>query len=117
VGKASEGVEKLGKCTVIAVTKWTGGCVTLAFLHLSNSLRTILSTLRPLPFFQKLTAVLALLVLSPGCTTAAAPESVLTVPAQPQKYAAIVVDASDRQDVVRGEFDVAALSGVADQDD
>jgi D-alanyl-D-alanine carboxypeptidase len=46
-----------------------------------------------LPFFQKLTAVLALLVLVAGCTTAA-PESVLAVPAQPQKYAAIVVDAS-----------------------
>nr|WP_292466069.1 D-alanyl-D-alanine carboxypeptidase family protein [Mesorhizobium sp.] len=29
-----------------------------------------------------------------GCTTAAPPETVLAVPAQPQKYAAIVVDAS-----------------------
>ncbi|RUU12186.1 D-alanyl-D-alanine carboxypeptidase [Mesorhizobium sp. USDA-HM6] len=39
-------------------------------------------------------AALALLLLVAGCTTAAPPESVLAVPAQPQKYAAIVVDAS-----------------------
>ncbi|WP_167524423.1 MULTISPECIES: D-alanyl-D-alanine carboxypeptidase family protein [unclassified Mesorhizobium] len=38
-------------------------------------------------------AALALLLLLAGCTTAATPESVLAVPAQPQKYAAIVVDA------------------------
>ncbi|TIV73549.1 MAG: D-alanyl-D-alanine carboxypeptidase, partial [Mesorhizobium sp.] len=46
------------------------------------------------PLLQKLIALLALLALVAGCTTAAPPESVLTVPAQPQKYAAIVVDAS-----------------------
>ncbi|BCG91649.1 D-alanyl-D-alanine carboxypeptidase family protein [Mesorhizobium sp. 131-2-1] len=34
----------------------------------------------------------ALLALVAGCTTAAPPESVLAVPAQPQRYAAIVVD-------------------------
>ncbi|RWM97898.1 MAG: D-alanyl-D-alanine carboxypeptidase [Mesorhizobium sp.] len=39
-------------------------------------------------------AALVLLLLLAGCTTAAPPESVLAVPAQPQKYAAIVVDAS-----------------------
>lgn len=39
-------------------------------------------------------AALALLVLIAGCTTVAPPESVLAVPAAPQKYAAIVVDAS-----------------------
>ncbi|MDX8454979.1 D-alanyl-D-alanine carboxypeptidase family protein [Mesorhizobium sp. VK9D] len=49
---------------------------------------------RPLAILQKLIAVLALLAFATGCTTAAPPESVLTVPAQPQKYAAIVVDAS-----------------------
>ncbi|RWH21403.1 D-alanyl-D-alanine carboxypeptidase family protein [Mesorhizobium sp.] len=37
---------------------------------------------------------LVLLLLIAGCTTAAPPETVLAVPAQPQKYAAIVVDAS-----------------------
>ncbi|TPI48579.1 D-alanyl-D-alanine carboxypeptidase [Mesorhizobium sp. B2-9-1] len=37
---------------------------------------------------------MTLLLLVAGCTTAAPPESVLAVPAQPQKYAAIVVDAS-----------------------
>ncbi|MDX8480252.1 D-alanyl-D-alanine carboxypeptidase family protein [Mesorhizobium sp. VK24D] len=49
---------------------------------------------RLLPLLQKLIAALALLLLLAGCTTAAPPESVLAVPAQPQKYAAIVVDAS-----------------------
>ncbi|CDX49272.1 Penicillin-binding protein [Mesorhizobium plurifarium] len=49
---------------------------------------------RIFPFLQKLVALLALLALVAGCTTAAPPESVLAVPAQPQKYAAIVVDAS-----------------------
>ncbi|PBB98108.1 D-alanyl-D-alanine carboxypeptidase family protein [Mesorhizobium sp. WSM3862] len=39
-------------------------------------------------------AALVLLLLIAGCTTAAPPETVLAVPAQPQKYAAIVVDAS-----------------------
>lgn len=38
--------------------------------------------------------MLALFMLVAGCTTAAPPESVLAVPAAPQKYAAIVVDAS-----------------------
>ncbi|CDX16531.1 Penicillin-binding protein [Mesorhizobium sp. ORS 3324] len=49
---------------------------------------------RLLPLLQKLIAALAFLVLVSGCTTAAPPESVLAVPAAPQKYAAIVVDAS-----------------------
>ena len=49
---------------------------------------------RLLTLLQKLIASLALLLLVAGCTTAAPPESVLAVPAQPQKYAAIVVDAS-----------------------
>ncbi|TPI31238.1 D-alanyl-D-alanine carboxypeptidase [Mesorhizobium sp. B3-1-9] len=48
---------------------------------------------RPFPFLQKLIAILALLAPVAGCTTTP-PESVLAVPAQPQKYAAIVVDAS-----------------------
>ncbi|MDX8527073.1 D-alanyl-D-alanine carboxypeptidase family protein [Mesorhizobium sp. MSK_1335] len=48
----------------------------------------------PFPILVKLIAALAVLLLLAGCTTAAPPESVLSVPAQPQKYAAIVVDAS-----------------------
>ncbi|TIQ28733.1 MAG: D-alanyl-D-alanine carboxypeptidase [Mesorhizobium sp.] len=53
-----------------------------------------MSSPRPFLLLQKLIAALAFLVLVAGCTTAAPPESVLAVPAQPQKYAAIVVDAS-----------------------
>ncbi|RWM22124.1 D-alanyl-D-alanine carboxypeptidase family protein [Mesorhizobium sp.] len=49
---------------------------------------------RPLPLLQKLIVALSFLMLLAGCTTAAPPESVLAVPAAPQKYAAIVVDAS-----------------------
>ncbi|RWB57788.1 D-alanyl-D-alanine carboxypeptidase family protein [Mesorhizobium sp.] len=49
---------------------------------------------RPLLLLHKLLVAFAFLLLVAGCTTAAPPESVLAVPAQPQKYAAIVVDAS-----------------------
>ncbi|TGQ38567.1 MULTISPECIES: D-alanyl-D-alanine carboxypeptidase family protein [unclassified Mesorhizobium] len=42
---------------------------------------------------QKCVAALALLLFIAGCTTAAPPETVLAVPAPPQKYAAVVVDA------------------------
>lgn len=54
-----------------------------------------LSNPRPLPLIQKLFAALALLVLAllAGCTTVTPPDAVLAVPAAPQKYAAIVVDA------------------------
>ncbi|RJT42415.1 D-alanyl-D-alanine carboxypeptidase [Mesorhizobium waimense] len=51
-----------------------------------------MSNQRPFPLIQKLVAVFALLVLVAGCTTAP-PDTVLAVPAAPQKYAAIVVDA------------------------
>ncbi|WP_246800692.1 D-alanyl-D-alanine carboxypeptidase family protein [Mesorhizobium amorphae] len=51
-----------------------------------------MSDQRPIPLIQKLMAAFALLVLIAGCTTAP-PETVLAVPAAPQKYAAIVVDA------------------------
>ncbi|ANT49400.1 D-alanyl-D-alanine carboxypeptidase family protein [Mesorhizobium amorphae] len=51
-----------------------------------------MSDQRPFPLIQKLMAAFALLVLVAGCTTAP-PETVLAVPAAPQKYAAIVVDA------------------------
>jgi D-alanyl-D-alanine carboxypeptidase len=50
-----------------------------------------LSDTSPFPLIQKIMAAFALLLLVAGCTTAP-PESVLTVPAQPQRYAAIVVD-------------------------
>ena len=62
-----------------------------------------LSNPRPLPLIQRLFAALGLLVLPllvlpllmllAGCTTATPPDAVLAVPAPPQKYAAIVVDA------------------------
>ncbi|PZV38104.1 penicillin-binding protein [Mesorhizobium kowhaii] len=57
-----------------------------------------MSNPRPLPLIQRLFAALALLVLPllvlvAGCTTATPPDAVLAVPAPPQKYAAIVVDA------------------------
>jgi D-alanyl-D-alanine carboxypeptidase len=42
---------------------------------------------------QKCVAALALLLLVAGCTTVAPPATVLAVPATPEKYAAIVVDA------------------------
>ncbi|MBZ9724094.1 D-alanyl-D-alanine carboxypeptidase [Mesorhizobium sp. CO1-1-11] len=47
---------------------------------------------RLFPLFQKILAVLALAALTAGCSTTAPPDSVLAVPAPPQKYAAIVVD-------------------------
>ncbi|TIW91520.1 MAG: D-alanyl-D-alanine carboxypeptidase [Mesorhizobium sp.] len=47
----------------------------------------------PLPLIQRVFAALALLVLLAGCSTTAPPDSVLSVPAPAQKYAAIVVDA------------------------
>ena len=50
-----------------------------------------------LPFFiRKLTAVFALAALVAGCSTTP-PDRVLAVPAPPQKYAAIVVDAKTGQ--------------------
>jgi D-alanyl-D-alanine carboxypeptidase len=52
-----------------------------------------LSDTSPFPLFQKITVAFAMLLLVAGCTTAP-PESVLAVPAQPQRYAAIVVDGS-----------------------
>ena len=52
-----------------------------------------LSDTSPFPLFQKIMVAFAMLLLVAGCTTAP-PESVLTVPAQPQRYAAIVVDGS-----------------------
>ncbi|CAN7224030.1 D-alanyl-D-alanine carboxypeptidase [Mesorhizobium amorphae] len=52
-----------------------------------------MSDQRPFPLIQKLMAAFALLVLVAGCATAPPPETVLAVPAAPQKYAAIVVDA------------------------
>ncbi|MFK0686778.1 D-alanyl-D-alanine carboxypeptidase family protein [Mesorhizobium sp. IMUNJ 23033] len=51
-----------------------------------------MSDQRPFPLIQKIMAAFALLVLVAGCTTAP-PDTVLAVPAAPQKYAAIVVDA------------------------
>jgi D-alanyl-D-alanine carboxypeptidase len=51
-----------------------------------------LSDFRLLPLIQKLVVALALLVLVAGCATTP-PDTVLAVPAPPQKYAAIVVDA------------------------
>ncbi|CAN7259272.1 D-alanyl-D-alanine carboxypeptidase family protein [Mesorhizobium sp. LjNodule214] len=51
-----------------------------------------MSDQRPFPLIQKLMAVFALLALVAGCTTAP-PDTVLAVPAAPQKYAVIVVDA------------------------
>lgn len=52
-----------------------------------------LSDTSPFPLFQKIMVAFAMLLLVAGCTTAPA-ESVLAVPAQPQRYAAIVVDGS-----------------------
>jgi D-alanyl-D-alanine carboxypeptidase len=52
-----------------------------------------LSSARFFSLFQKIVASLALLALISGCTTASSPDQVLAVPAAPQKYAAIVVDA------------------------
>jgi D-alanyl-D-alanine carboxypeptidase len=50
------------------------------------------SILRLPPLIRNILAILALLAFAAGCTTAP-PEQVLAVPAPPQKYAAIVVDA------------------------
>ncbi|ESY68207.1 D-alanyl-D-alanine carboxypeptidase [Mesorhizobium sp. B283B1A] len=52
-----------------------------------------MSHLHPLSFVHKVLAAFALLVLLAGCSTTTPPDSVLAVPAPPQKYAAIVVDA------------------------
>ncbi|MER9297804.1 D-alanyl-D-alanine carboxypeptidase [Mesorhizobium sp. M0621] len=48
---------------------------------------------RSLPLIQRVFAVLGLLLLFAGCTTVTPPDAVLAVPAPPQKYAAIVIDA------------------------
>jgi D-alanyl-D-alanine carboxypeptidase len=53
----------------------------------------VLSSARLLSLLQKIVVFIALTALVSGCTTASTPEQVLTVPAAPQKYAAIVVDA------------------------
>ncbi|WP_292101867.1 D-alanyl-D-alanine carboxypeptidase family protein [Mesorhizobium sp.] len=45
------------------------------------------------PLLHKIMMAFALLAMVAGCTTVAPPDSVLAVPAQPQRYAAIVVDA------------------------
>ncbi len=52
-----------------------------------------MSSARLFPLLQKLAVFLALLAAAGGCTTTATPEQVLAVPAAPEKYAAIVVDA------------------------
>ncbi|SDA94320.1 D-alanyl-D-alanine carboxypeptidase [Mesorhizobium qingshengii] len=52
-----------------------------------------LSNPRPLPLIQRFVAALGLLLLLAACTTTTPPDAVLAVPAAPQKYAAIVVDA------------------------
>lgn len=52
-----------------------------------------MSHLHLLSFVHKVLAAFALLVLLAGCSTTTPPDSVLAVPAPPQKYAAIVVDA------------------------
>ncbi|CCV03987.1 Serine-type D-Ala-D-Ala carboxypeptidase [Mesorhizobium metallidurans STM 2683] len=51
---------------------------------------------RLFPLIQRFVAAFALLVLVAGCTTTP-PDSMLAVPAAPQKYAAIVVDARTGQ--------------------
>ncbi|MER9653283.1 D-alanyl-D-alanine carboxypeptidase [Mesorhizobium sp. M0152] len=51
-----------------------------------------MSNLRPVPLIQRIVGVLGLLALLAGCATTP-PDAVLAVPAPPQKYAAIVVDA------------------------
>ncbi len=48
---------------------------------------------RALPVARRVLAILALAAFVAGCTTTTPPEAVLAVPAPPQKYAAIVVDA------------------------
>jgi D-alanyl-D-alanine carboxypeptidase len=53
-----------------------------------------LSTARFLSLFRNLVLLFALLASIGGCTTTTTPEQVLAVPAPPQKYAAIVVDAT-----------------------
>ncbi|MEI9423775.1 D-alanyl-D-alanine carboxypeptidase [Mesorhizobium sp. Cs1299R1N1] len=47
---------------------------------------------RLFPLLQKILAVLTLAAMAAGCSTITPPDSVLAVPAPPQKYAAIVVD-------------------------
>ncbi|MER9306713.1 D-alanyl-D-alanine carboxypeptidase family protein [Mesorhizobium sp. M0496] len=52
-----------------------------------------MSHLYSLPLIQRVFAILGLLLLLAGCTTVTPPDAVLAVPAPPQKYAAIVIDA------------------------
>ncbi|MEO5759537.1 MAG: D-alanyl-D-alanine carboxypeptidase family protein [Mesorhizobium sp.] len=52
-----------------------------------------MSRLHPLSLIQRFFVVFSLAVLVAGCTTTTPPDAVLAVPAPPQKYAAIVVDA------------------------
>ncbi|MEI9427124.1 D-alanyl-D-alanine carboxypeptidase family protein [Mesorhizobium sp. Cs1299R1N3] len=47
---------------------------------------------RLFPLLQKILAVLTLAAMAAGCSTITPPDSVLAVPAPPQKYAAVVVD-------------------------
>lgn len=56
-----------------------------------------MSKLRLFPLIRRFVAAFALLALVAGCTTITPPETVLAVPAAPQKYAAIVVDARTGQ--------------------
>ncbi|MCA0004164.1 MULTISPECIES: D-alanyl-D-alanine carboxypeptidase family protein [unclassified Mesorhizobium] len=51
-----------------------------------------MSNQRRLPLVQRLFVALGLLLMAAGCSTTTPPDSVLAVPAPPQKYAAIVVD-------------------------
>ena len=52
-----------------------------------------MSKLRLFPLIPRFAAALALLFVA-GCTTTTPPEIMLAVPASPQKYAAVVIDAS-----------------------
>ncbi|MER9614182.1 D-alanyl-D-alanine carboxypeptidase family protein [Mesorhizobium sp. M0207] len=52
-----------------------------------------MSAFRFFSSIHKCVAVLALLLFAAGCTTVTPPDSVLAVPAPPQKYAAMVIDA------------------------
>ncbi|QPC89703.1 D-alanyl-D-alanine carboxypeptidase family protein [Mesorhizobium sp. INR15] len=52
-----------------------------------------MSRLHPLQLIQRFFVAFSLAVLVAGCTTTTPPDAVLAVPAPPQKYAAIVVDA------------------------
>lgn len=52
-----------------------------------------MSALRFFSLIHNYVAMLALLLFAAGCTTVTPPDSVLAVPAPPQKYAAMVIDA------------------------